>query len=61
MKYILFIIPLFFISCVSKEGISFKYYPECKENYDFYGVYYKECKKDIYFKKEKQKSCLRCN
>ncbi|QCI27835.1 hypothetical protein C6V80_02300 [Caminibacter pacificus] len=62
MKYLLVIIPLFFIGCVSKQGISFKYYPQCEENYDMYGVYYKKCKEDIKFhKKRKPPLCLQCN
>jgi len=67
MKKILFLIPLFFISCVNKQGISLKYYPECKEYYDYYGVYHKKCENNIYnFDSEKNKNspppiCLDCN
>jgi len=63
MKYLLIIIPLFFAGCVSKSGISFQYYPECEENYNYYGVYYKNCKEDIKFKCKNGDSyfCLQCN
>jgi hypothetical protein len=56
------IVSLFLTGCVNKEGISLNYYPECKENYDLYGVYYKKCDNNIYnFKKKKRKICLDCN
>jgi len=62
MKKLIFIIPLFFIGCVTKEGIFYKYYPECEENYGLYGTYYKECKDYlIKFKKKKKRICLECN
>jgi len=62
MKYIFLIIALFLTGCVNKEGISLKYYPECKENYDLYGVYYIKCKNNIYnFKRKKKQICLNCN
>ena len=66
MKYLLIIIPFFFISCVNKEGISLKYYPECKEYYDLYGVYHKKCENNVYnFNSKKKKTappiCLDCN
>ncbi len=61
MRFILIIIPLFFISCVSKEGIFYKL-PECEENYGLYGTYYKECRGYlIKFRKKKKKICLECN
>jgi len=69
MKYfILIMIPLFFIGCVNKKGISFNYYPECKEYYDNYGVYHEKCENNVYnFDSEKEKKlkappvCLDCN
>ncbi|QCT95129.1 hypothetical protein FE773_07980 [Caminibacter mediatlanticus TB-2] len=62
MKFIFLIIPLFFIGCVTKQGISYKYYPECEENYGLYGTYYYDCKDMlIKFKKNKKKICLECN
>ncbi|MEO1923023.1 MAG: hypothetical protein ABGX25_00735 [Nautiliaceae bacterium] len=62
MKYFLFIIPFLFIGCVTKKGISFKYYQNCEENYGLYGTYYKECDYDIKFKKKKPlPPCLECN
>jgi len=60
VKYLLIIIPIFFLGCVSKDGISLKYYPECEENYDFYGVYYKNCE-EIKLKNKKKPICLQCN
>ncbi len=71
MKHILlfslFIIPLFFAGCVNKKDISLKYYPDCHEYYDYYGVYHKECDNNIYnFDDNKKKKklppvCLDCN
>ncbi|NPA12238.1 MAG: hypothetical protein GXO62_08340 [Epsilonproteobacteria bacterium] len=57
------IIALFFIGCVDKEGIYFRYYKNCKENYALYGVYYKDCKPDINFCNgcDKKRICLDCN
>ena len=60
MKYILIIIALFLNGCVNKAGISIKFYPECEENYNLYGVYYYKCKDNIYNFKRK-KICLNCN
>jgi len=61
-RFYLIIIPLFFIGCVNKEGISLNYYPECNENYDLYGIYYKKCNNNIYnFKHKKKQICLNCN
>ena len=40
------LIALTFSACVNKNGISAKYYSECKEYYDFQGYYHKECGKD---------------
>ena len=61
-RFYLIIIPLFFIGCVNKEGISLNYYPECHENYDLYGIYYEKCNNNIYnFKHKKRKICLNCN
>ncbi len=62
MRYILLImIALFLTACVNKRGISLKYYPECEENYDLYGVHYINCKDNIYNFKQKKKICLDCN
>jgi len=64
MKQIFFflIIPLFFIGCINKTGISLKAYPDCEENYDLYGVYYYKCKDNIInFKHKQKKICLDCN
>jgi len=69
MRYfLLFIIPLFFIGCVNKKGISLKYYPECQEYYDYYGVYREKCENNLYnFNSEKNGKlkqppvCLDCN
>jgi hypothetical protein len=67
MKYLFLIIPLFFIGCVNKKGISLKYYPECKEYYDYYGVYHEKCENNVYntgSKKERKQLppvCLDCN
>jgi len=63
MKFLLIMIPLFFIGCVSKEGIFYKYYPECEENYGLYGKYYYECKDLLikFHKKKKKNICLECN
>ncbi|MEO1927950.1 MAG: hypothetical protein ABGX26_04610 [Nautiliaceae bacterium] len=62
MKSILIIIPLFFIGCVNKKGISFNYYPECKEYYDLYGVYKEKCENNVYNFSHKKSPplCLRC-
>jgi hypothetical protein len=49
------------MGCISKEGISLKYYPQCEENYDMYGVYYKKCKEFIKFDCKHKKICLDCN
>jgi hypothetical protein len=65
--FLLIIIPLFFIGCVNKQGISLNYYPECKEYYDLNGVYHEKCKNNIYnFNSDKNKItpppiCLDCN
>jgi len=67
MKYfLLIIIPLFFTGCINKQGISFKYYPECYEYYDYYGVYHKKCENNEYeFKTDTGEklppACLDCN
>jgi len=62
MKYLFLIIALFLTGCVNKKGISLKYYPECKESYDLYGVYYVKCENNIYnFKHKKRTICLDCN
>ena len=56
MKTLIMIIPLFFIGCVNKKGISLDYYPNCHEYYDYYGVYHKECEDNVYnFSEEKEK------
>jgi len=61
MEYLFLIIALFLIGCVNKKGISLKYYPECKENYDLYGVYHVKCENNIYnFKYKKSTICLDC-
>jgi len=64
-KLLLFMIPLFFAGCVNKDGISLKYYPDCKEYYDYYGVYHRKCENNIInFKHKKKLSppiCLDCN
>jgi IMP cyclohydrolase len=64
--FLIIMIPLFFIGCVDKEGISLKYYPECHEYYDYYGVYHEKCDNNIYnFKTKKKRNavplCLDCN
>ncbi len=61
MKYLLIIIALFLSGCVNKAGISLKYYPDCEENYDLYGVHYIKCHDNIYNFKQKKKICLDCN
>lgn len=33
----------FFSGCMSKRGISIKYYNDCKEYYDVQGYYHKKC------------------
>ena len=37
---------LLFTACMNKQGISAKYYSECKEYYDLQGYYHKECGDD---------------
>ena len=32
-----------FCSCVNEDGVSLRYYDDCKEYYDVLGVYHKEC------------------
>jgi len=65
--FLLIIIPFFFIGCVNKQGVSLKYYPECKEYYDYYGVYQEKCENNVYNfdskkdKKEPPPVCLDCN
>jgi len=68
MKSLLIIIPLLFIGCANKKGISLNYYPNCYEYYDYYGVYHKECENNVYnFNREKKEEfkeapiCLDCN
>jgi hypothetical protein len=70
MKKILLLIPILFIGCVNKKGISLYYYDNCKEYYDLMGVYHKECPDNIINFKKKQKmpfiglekkECLQCN
>ncbi len=61
MKIIFLIIPLFFISCVNKHGISSHYYPECKEEYNFYGEYEVNCENNDILNKKEKKDCLNCN
>ena len=68
MKIIFLIIPLFFISCVNKKGVSLHYYPECKEEYNLYGEYEVNCENNFYNFKDKKKkkapfvidNCLNC-
>ena len=43
---LLILTTLIFSSCVSKHGVSAKYYSECKEYYDLQGFYHKECGQD---------------
>jgi hypothetical protein len=66
-KSLLIILPLFFIGCVNKKGVSLNYYPGCHEYYDYYGVYHEKCDNNIYnfdYKKDKKELppvCLDCN
>jgi hypothetical protein len=64
----LLIIPIIFVGCVNKKGISLEYYDNCKEQYGLFGVYYYECPNNIINFKSKQKNpmgikkdCLGCN
>ena len=34
---------IFFSGCISKRGISTKYYNDCNEYYDYQGYYHKKC------------------
>jgi len=36
----------FFSGCISKRGISAKYYNDCKEYYDVQGYYHQKCDDD---------------
>jgi len=61
MKFLIFF-AIFLIGCVDKEGIYFKYYKECDENYELYGVYKKKCHPNIIFgNKNITKRCISCN
>ena len=40
---LLFLLPLLFSGCVSKRGISLKYYNDCEEYYDLQGYYHTKC------------------
>jgi len=62
IKTLLLILTIFLFSgCFNKNGISAKYYSECKEYYDLQGFYHKDCDDDMitygemgeWFKKEK--------
>lgn len=65
IKIILLLLTIFyFTGCMNKNGISAKYYSECKEYYDLQGFYHKECGEDDIisykeigelFKKEEEK------
>ncbi|MEA3331566.1 MAG: hypothetical protein U9Q29_07740 [Campylobacterota bacterium] len=37
---------LLLTACMNKQGISAKYYSECKEYYDLQGYYHKKCGDD---------------
>lgn len=50
--FFLCIFVLFFTACVNKDGLSTKYYDDCKEYYDALGVYHKKCDNDIFDKNE---------
>ena len=43
---LLILATLFLSGCMNKNGISAKYYSECKEYYDLQGYYHKECGED---------------
>ena len=34
---------IFLTGCVGREGISLKYYNDCKEYYDMQGYYHRKC------------------
>ena len=62
IKTLLLIFTLFLFSgCFNRNGVSAKYYSECKEYYDLQGFYHKDCDDDVltykemgdWFKKEK--------
>ena len=62
IKTLLLILTIFLFSgCFNRNGVSAKYYSECKEYYDLQGFYNKECDDDMitydemgeWFKKEK--------
>jgi len=62
IKTLLLILTIFLFSgCFNRNGISAKYYSECKEYYDIQGFYHKECDDDMitydemgeWFKKDK--------
>ena len=42
ISFILLVL-LIFSGCVSKRGISLKYYNDCQEYYDVQGYYHKNC------------------
>ena len=52
---------ILFSGCFNRNGVSAKYYSECKEYYDLQGFYHKTCDDDLvtyeemgdWFKKEK--------
>lgn len=56
---------LVFSGCVSKRGVSLKYYNDCQEYYDMQGYYHKKCDDEAMltykkvgdaFKEEKKKT-----
>ncbi len=61
---LLLLTTLYLTGCMNKNGISAKYYSECKEYYNLQGFYHKECGEDDLisyeeigelFKKEEEK------
>ncbi|MCD6432923.1 MAG: hypothetical protein J7L21_02685, partial [Sulfurimonas sp.] len=44
--FLLIITTFSLTACMNKQGISAKYYSQCKEYYDLQGYYHKECYDD---------------
>lgn len=45
--FLLVIVVALFSGCVTKRGISLRYYNECSEYYDLQGYYHKDCPESV--------------